>query len=188
MCYPPEGSFERSSQGVQLILFPFYWCRKRYWGFQIYRRFFAILKTWKCVIWWDGWTDGTGGRMGRSRKVSFKFLQTLWAFRTCIYILVYKIKIVTNILMGFKIWCQVGVWVTPFSKLPYSREFLNIWSQKLTDIINKSKLGVGVKFSNLQQVGDFSIFGSKSSFSGGVGGIKFEFWCGIFYFKILKSY
>ena len=28
--------------------------------------------------------------------------------------------------MGFKIWCQVGVWVTPFSKLPYSREFLNM--------------------------------------------------------------
>ena len=58
--------------GVQLILFPFYWCRKRYWGFQIYRRFFAILKTWKCVIWWDGgdggdgWTDGTGGTVPKS--------------------------------------------------------------------------------------------------------------------------
>ena len=117
-------------------------------------------------VWWDGWTDG---RVGRSRKVSFKFLQTLWVFRTCIYILVYKIKIVTNILMGFKIWCQVGVWVTPFSKLPYSRDFSNIWFQKLTDIKAKSKLGVGVKFSNLQQVGDFSIFESKSSFSGGMG-------------------
>ena len=35
-------------------------------------------------------------RVGRSRKVSFKFLRNLWAFRTCIYILVYKIKIVTN--------------------------------------------------------------------------------------------
>ena len=28
--------------------------------------------------------------------------------------------------MGFKIWCQVGGGVTPFSKLPYSREFLNM--------------------------------------------------------------
>ena len=71
-------------------------------------------------VWWDG----------RSSKVSFKFLQTLWAFRTCIYILVYKIKIVTNIVMGLKIWCQVGVRVTLFSKLPYSREFSNIWFQK----------------------------------------------------------
>ena len=36
---------------------------------------------------------------GRSSKVSFKFLRTLWVFRTCIYILLYEIKIVTNILM-----------------------------------------------------------------------------------------
>ena len=49
----------------------------------------------------DGWN-------GRS-KVSFKFLYTLWVYRTCIYLLVYKYsKIVTNILMGFKISCQVG--------------------------------------------------------------------------------
>ena len=68
-----------------------------------------------------------------------------------------------------------------FSKLLYSLEFSNIWFQKLTDIIHKSKLGVGVKFPKLQQVGDFSIFGSKSSFSGGVGvgSIKFEFWWGL---------
>ena len=32
--------------------------------------------------------------------------------------------------MGFKIWCQVGGGVTPFSKLPYSRKFSNIWFQK----------------------------------------------------------
>ena len=38
------------------------------------------------------------------------------------------------------------------------------------------------KFSNLQQVGNFSIFGSKSSFSARVGGIKFEF-CWGFYFE-----
>ena len=51
-----------------------------------------------------GRTDGrTDGRVGRSSKVSFKFLLTLWAFRTYIYILVYKIKVAANILMGFKI-------------------------------------------------------------------------------------
>ena len=50
-----------------------------------------------------GGTGGTGWTGGRSRKVSFKFLQTLWVFRISIYILVYEIKIVTNTLMGFKI-------------------------------------------------------------------------------------
>ena len=50
----------------------------------------------------DG-TGWTGGRMGRSLKVSFNFVHTFWVFRTCIYILVYEIKVVTNILMGFKI-------------------------------------------------------------------------------------
>ena len=53
-----------------------------------------------------GWL-GRVGRVRRSSKVSFKFLQTLWVFRTCLYILAYEIKIVTNILMGFKMWCQV---------------------------------------------------------------------------------
>ena len=56
-----------------------------------------------------GRTDGrTDGRVGRSRKVSFKFLHTLWVNRLCIYLLVYEIKIVTNILMGLKVSCQVG--------------------------------------------------------------------------------
>ena len=32
--------------------------------------------------------------------------------------------------MGFKIRCQVGGWGTQFSKIPYVREFLNIWFQK----------------------------------------------------------
>ena len=52
--------------------------------------------------------DGTGGRMGRSRRVSFKFLHTLCLYILCICLLVYEIKIVTNILMGFKVSCQVG--------------------------------------------------------------------------------
>ena len=43
------------------------------------------------------------GRVGRSRKVSFKFLHTLWVNRLCIGLLIYEIKIVTNILMGLKI-------------------------------------------------------------------------------------
>ena len=42
--------------------------------------------------------------------------------------------------MGLKIWCQVGGGVTPFSKLPHSREFSNIWFQKLTDIRYKRSL------------------------------------------------
>ena len=60
--------------------------------------------------------------------------------RSSSYILVCEIKIVTNILMGFKIWCQVGGGGTQFSKLPYIREFLNIWFQKLTDISYKRSL------------------------------------------------
>ena len=51
---------------------------------------------------------GRMGRVGRSRKVSFKFLHTLWVYRLCICILIYEIKIVTNILMGFKISRQFG--------------------------------------------------------------------------------
>ena len=43
------------------------------------------------------------GRVGRSRKVSFKFLHTLWVYILCICLQIYEIKIVTNILMGFKI-------------------------------------------------------------------------------------
>ena len=85
----------------------------------------------------DG-SDGSDGSDGRSSKVSFNFLHTLYVYRLCIYLLTYEIKIVTNILIGFKIWCQVGAGVTPFLKLPYVREFWNIWFQKLTDIRCKS--------------------------------------------------
>ena len=48
---------------------------------------------------------------------------------TCVYLLIYS-KIVTNIVMGFKIWCQVGGGGTQFSKLPNVREFSSIWFQK----------------------------------------------------------
>ena len=47
-----------------------------------------------------GWTDGTNGR---SSKVSFKFFHTLWVYILCIYLLIYEIKIVTSILIDFKI-------------------------------------------------------------------------------------
>ena len=60
-----------------------------------------------------GWT-GRVGRVERSRKVSFKFLHTLWVYRLNIYLLVYEIKIVTNILMGLKVSCQVGGLVQKF--------------------------------------------------------------------------
>ena len=45
--------------------------------------------------------DGMG-RVGRSSKVSFKILHILWVFRLSIYLLIHEIKIVTDILMGFK--------------------------------------------------------------------------------------
>ena len=102
------------------------------------------------------------GRVGRWSKVSFKILHTLWGFRTCIYILVYLIKTVTNILMGLKIWCQVGGGGPLFSKLPYVREFSNIWFPNCVILGRQNARCVLGVFSNLQQVGDFSIFGSKS--------------------------
>ena len=40
------------------------------------------------------------------------------------------------------------------------------------------------KFSNLQQEGNFSIFGSKSLFSARVGSIKFVLWWGRFNFLL----
>ena len=53
-------------------------------------------------------TDGMDGMDGIS-KVSFNFLHALWLYRTCIYLLIYiNSKIVTSILMGFKILCQAG--------------------------------------------------------------------------------
>ena len=45
-------------------------------------RLFEILKMFCC--------DGRDGTDGRSTKVSFNFLHTFWAFRTCIYIYILK--------------------------------------------------------------------------------------------------
>ena len=44
------------------------------------------------------------------------------------------------------------------------------------------------KFSSLQRVGNFSIIGSKSSFSERVGSIKFEFWWGALIVRIWLIY
>ena len=51
---------------------------------------------------------GRVGRVGRGTKESFIFLHTLWVYRLSIYLLIHEIKIVTNIFIGIKIWCQVG--------------------------------------------------------------------------------
>ena len=49
----PGGKL-RKQLPSQLILFPFNWCRKRFWGFQIYGGWEAFLKFWKCFIpRWD---------------------------------------------------------------------------------------------------------------------------------------
>ena len=64
---------------------------------------------------------GLDGMDGVS-KVSFNFLCTSWVYRLCIYPLVSVIKFVTDILMGFKILCQVG---------DHRQKFLN-YSRQLT--------------------------------------------------------
>ena len=56
-------------------------------------------------------------------------------------------KIVTNILMSFKKSCQVGDGGTPFSKLPYVREFSNIWFQKSSSLCFSMRSSVLSKFS-----------------------------------------
>ena len=149
MFYPPEGGCGSSSQWVQLILFPFYWWWKRYWGVSISQLVICLFETSRMffppeggcggsfprgpidtlslllvketyigafglaavIRLFENLFDDTGGTRwtgGRSRKLSFKFLHTLLVYRLCICLLVYEIKIVINILMSFKISCQVG--------------------------------------------------------------------------------
>ena len=100
-----------------------------------------------------GRTGRTGRTDGRSTKVSFNFLHTLWAFRTCIYILKYILKNCHQHSYGFQ-------------------NFMSSW-------------GWGSKFSNLKQVGDFSIFGSKNSHVQGVI-LKFRYFS--FNFRIVGTY
>ena len=116
-----------------------------YWTFNL-QAVSGLFWTFK-MFYCDG-RDGTG----RWSKVSFKFLQTLWIFRTCIYILVYKIKVAANILMGFKIWCQVGGggqnfqiyggWVT-FLFLGLKVNFLGGWVHKIWVLVGGFNFRLG---------------------------------------------
>ena len=95
----------------------------------------------KFQIWWDGWdgwdgwTDGTGGRVDRWDGLDGPEKCPLNFF----------------ILYGYIDY----VYICLYTKWKLSPTFS--WDSKF-DV----KLGWGSKFSHLQQVGDFSIFGSKS--------------------------
>ena len=71
------------------------------------------------------------GRVDGPSKGSFKFLHTLLVFRLSIYLLIHEIKIVTNILMGFKIRCQVGDFNFFFQNYPmyviFWKIILKVW-------------------------------------------------------------
>ena len=106
-------------------------------------------------------------------KVSFNILQTWWVYKICIYLVVYLYwKIITNIFMGFKIWCQAEGGRTPFSKLSYSHEFSNIWFQTCLFFLNSSVflkifnlfVVLNWKNSKLPWWGGFSFLGLKSRF------------------------
>ena len=73
--------------------------------------------------WMDGWTE-------YQKCPSMFFILCRYIEHVYIYTYIYIYSIIAaNNPMGFKIWCQVGVWGTQFSKLPYVREFSNIWFQ-----------------------------------------------------------
>ena len=84
--------------------------------------------------------DGTGGRVGRvgrvgrSRKVSFKFLHTLWINRLCIFLLVYEIKLSPTFLWVSKFDVKLKVGEHNFQKYPIYVSFFILWFQKSTDI------------------------------------------------------
>jgi len=108
-CFIPRREIRSiSCRGPIVFTYVLFWVRKTLDTFKNTgddRPFFP----WNCFIWWDGWTDG---RMGRSTKVSlnflyiwwvdgwvdgcggiskvsFKFLDTLWVYRQCIYLYIY---------------------------------------------------------------------------------------------------
>ena len=71
----------------------------------------------------DGW-DGTEYQKCPSIFFIFNYVdnQVLHLLNICS-------KFVKNFLMGLKFWSQVGGGGALFLKLPYSRDFLNIWVQ-----------------------------------------------------------
>ena len=65
LVYPHEGVCSHTPKGSNI--FPFYWYRKRFSGYQKHQRRQTFLKTWKCFIWWgwvSGWVDWTEYQMG----------------------------------------------------------------------------------------------------------------------------
>ena len=104
--------------------------------------------------WMDGWMgwDGMDGWDGIS-KVSFKFLYTLWVYRTCIYQLQYLLKtshehsygFQTNFLSCWRSWSkilklqQVGdveeFWVFQHA----SQSFFNFSHKKASQVVVKIK-------------------------------------------------
>ena len=99
MFYPPEGLCRAEPErGPIVFTYVLFLVRKRILDFQFTGRN-SQKKIPENVLF-----NGTGGRVdGRKSKVSFKILHTLYVYRLSIYLLMYQIKIVTNIVMGFKI-------------------------------------------------------------------------------------
>ena len=117
------------------------WCEVGEWGSWIsklqYSRVFSNFWFQTChfffsMIAWclrmDGWMDGLMDGTGYKKCPSNFFILSTYIGHVYIYVYVY-LKVVKNIVMGFKIWCQVGEWALWISKLPYSREFSNFWFQ-----------------------------------------------------------
>ena len=126
---PRRDGCLQTSVGVQLFLLIYYYfgLGHVYWTFRFRGGNPPFWNLENVLLWWDG----RDGRDGRSTKVSFNFLHTLWPFRRGIYILKYILKICHQHSYGFQ-------------------NFMSSW-------------GSWSKISKLEQVGDFSFFGSKST-------------------------
>ena len=124
--------------------------------------------------------------------MSFKFLHTLWVYRLCICLLIYEIKIVTNILMGFKISCQVGGRGQKFQN--YSRQVTFLFFDLKVHFLfspplgrpffakNRKKTNRDQKFENYSRQVTFLFFWSKSSLL--LSKLSFYF---VYSFKVRRS-
>ena len=67
--------------------------------------------------------------------MSFNFFHTLWVYSLCIYLLIYEKKSITNILKGFKIWCQAGEFEFFFlnsnGEICFWKTLLSVWFFKI---------------------------------------------------------
>ena len=122
---------------------------------------------------------GGSGQVGLDgiSKVSFKFLYTLWVYRTCIGLLIYMFKICHQLCLRMDGW--MDGWMDGVSKVSF--KFLyTLWVYStciylLLYILKNcyqdpyrfqnfmSSWGSWSKISKLMQVRDFSFFGYKSS-------------------------